>query len=226
MLTPTTRIHTPGLIDHESWTGTIADHFDLAGDRAWDKLDAILDSHAPVGDDEDDDRNLEDALADLCVAGCADLDLVRALTGDPNATILAGAPRLSESERMPAGELQTIREYLGLTGEAMAGLLHVNPRTIRDWESGREPIPYRIREEVEAIEAETDQAVGEVVQALTSSHDPDAAIVVYRTDRDLHEARPDASHLTARWWRHVAYRAALEVPGTPILNQAEAKAWE
>ena len=36
MLTPDTLIHTPGLIDpnREPWTGTIADHFDLAGDRA------------------------------------------------------------------------------------------------------------------------------------------------------------------------------------------------
>lgn len=50
MLTPTTVIHTPGLIDpnREPWTGTIAEHFDLAGDRAWDKLSAILADNAPT----------------------------------------------------------------------------------------------------------------------------------------------------------------------------------
>lgn len=116
--------------------------------------------------------------------------------------------------RMTGGELQTVREYLGLTGDALAAMLGVNPRTLRAWEAGRDPIPERVREEVEQIEADTAAAVGELVAALEDMRDP--AVAVYRTDADMHAARPDATHLTARWWRHVAARAAHEVPGLLI----------
>lgn len=126
---------------------------------------------------------------------------------------------MNDADRMAPGELQTVREYLGLTIDAMARLLHVNPRTVRSWESGRDPIPTRIREEVEAIEAATATAVGELVAALRDARDP--AVVVYRTDADLHAARPDTAHLTARWWRHVVARAVHEVPGVVIGTASE-----
>jgi transcriptional regulator with XRE-family HTH domain len=121
--------------------------------------------------------------------------------------------------RMTGGELQTVREFLGLTGDALAGLLGVNPRTVRSWESGRDPIPERVRGDVEQIEADTAAAVGVVVAALNDARDP--AITVYRTDDELHEARPDMGHLTARWWRHVVARACQEVPGVVIGNRDE-----
>lgn len=117
---------------------------------------------------------------------------------------------------MDGGELQTVREYLGLTIESLAGMLRVNPRTVRSWESGRDPIPERIREEVEAIEAMTAEAVGEVVDALHDMRDP--AVAVYRRDEDMHAARPDTSHLPTRWWRHVVARAVHEVPGVEIVT--------
>lgn len=122
-------------------------------------------------------------------------------------------------DRMTGGELQTVREYLGLTGDRLAAILHVQPRTLRAWESGKDPIPYRIREEVEAVEATTADAVGQVVAALHDARDP--ALVVYRADEDLTAARPDLAHLGARWWRHVVARAAHEVPGVIIGNRAE-----
>lgn len=121
---------------------------------------------------------------------------------------------MSDEERMTGGELQTVREYLGLTGDALAGILGVQPRTLRAWEAGRDPIPYRVREEVEAVEAATARAVGEVVAGLRDARAP--AVVVYRTDAEMHQARPDTAHLTARWWRHVVARAAHEVPGVEI----------
>ncbi len=115
---------------------------------------------------------------------------------------------------MTGGELQMVREYLGLSGDALAGMLQVNPRTLRSWESGREPIPERVRLEVEQVEDDTARAVGELVAALCDMRDP--AVVVYRSDADLHAARPDAAHLTARWWRQVAARACEEVPGVLV----------
>lgn len=117
-------------------------------------------------------------------------------------------------DRMDGGELQMVREYLGLTIEAMAGMLRVNPRTVRSWESGRDLIPERIREEVEHVEAMTAQSVGELVDALNDARDP--AVVVYRRDEDMHAAWPDTAHLPARWWRHVVARACHEVPGVVV----------
>jgi DNA-binding XRE family transcriptional regulator len=122
-------------------------------------------------------------------------------------------------DRMTGGELQTVREYLGLTTEAMAGILGVRHDTVRRWESGRERVPERVRSEVEQVEADTAGAVGELVAALQDARDP--AVVVYRTDADLHAARPDVAHLTARWWRHVVARACTEVPGVEVGTRAE-----
>ena len=122
-------------------------------------------------------------------------------------------------DRMTGGELQTVREYLGLTLDALAGILGVRPDTVRRWESGREAVPYRVGDEVAVIENATAAAVDELVRALHDARDP--AVVVYRTDAELHAARPDTAHLTARWWRHVVARAAEDVPGVIIGTRAE-----
>lgn len=117
---------------------------------------------------------------------------------------------------MDGGELQTVREYLGLTIESLAGILGVNPRTVRSWEAGRDPIPERIRVEVEAIEQSTADAVGDLVAALHDARD--VSVRVYRRDEDMWAARPDTAHLPARWWRHVVARACEEVPGVVIVS--------
>ena len=119
-------------------------------------------------------------------------------------------------DRMDPGELQAVREYLGLTGEALAAMLSVNPVTLRRWEPGRDPIPYRVREEVEQIEEVTARAVDEVVAALEDARD--VAVTVYRTDADMHTARPDLERLPARWWRHVVMRACERVDGVEIVT--------
>lgn len=124
---------------------------------------------------------------------------------------------MSDSEdRMDPGEFQAVREYLGLTTEALAGMLGVRHDTVRRWESGRDPIPTRVREEVEQIEEYTAAAVGELVAALRDARDP--AVIVYRTDAAMHAARPDTAHLPARWWRHVVMRAVEQVPGVEIVT--------
>ena len=123
------------------------------------------------------------------------------------------------TDRMTGGELLTVRDWLGLTGDALAAILDVDPRTLRAWEAGKYRIPEGVREEIEQLEEITARAVGEIVDALHEARDP--AVVVYRTDAELWAARPDTRHLTARWWRHVVARAATEVPGIAIGTQAE-----
>lgn len=115
---------------------------------------------------------------------------------------------------MDGGELQMVREYLGLTGESLAGMLSVNPRTVRSWEAGKERIPERIREEVELIEAYTAAAVGELVAALHDDSDP--VVLVYRSDLEFHAVHRAYGHLSARWWRMVVARACHEVPGVVV----------
>ena len=127
---------------------------------------------------------------------------------------LVGPRTTAGAGRMDGGELQTVREFLGLTIESLAGMLRVNPRTIRSWEAGRDPIPERIRDEIAEIEAITAQAVTELVDALRR----DPVVAVYRRDEDMHASRPDTGHLPARWWRHVVARAAHEVPGVDIVT--------
>lgn len=117
-------------------------------------------------------------------------------------------------ERLSPAELRVVREYLGLTLESLAGMLDVRPDTVRKWEYGRAPIPYRIREDLEKIEAYTATAVGEMVTALQDARDP--AVLVPMTDEQLHDARPDMAHLPARWYRHVIARAVHEVPGVEL----------
>lgn len=119
---------------------------------------------------------------------------------------------------MSGGEMQTVREYLGLTGDLLADILEVAPRTIRDWESGRKPIPYRIPGAMEQLQTATASTVAEVTAALHDQRDP--TVLVYRTDEDFHAERPDVVHLNARWWRHVVARAVQEVPGAVIASHA------
>lgn len=123
--------------------------------------------------------------------------------------------------RMPAISLQGAREFLGLTIDAMARLLSVNPRTVRSWEAGRDPIPVRVREEVEAIQERTAEVVTEIAAGLDDSGD--AYMASFRTDEDFARDQPElaAAGYTARWWRHVSERVALEVPGLVALSPDE-----
>lgn len=121
-----------------------------------------------------------------------------------------------EPARMDPAELQSIREYLGLSASHLAGILGVRNDTLRRWESGREPIPFRVREELEQIEAMTSRCVHEVVVALRDARD--VTVAVYRSDKDMHAARPDMAHLPARWWRHVVMRACEQVEGVEIIT--------
>jgi transcriptional regulator with XRE-family HTH domain len=122
-------------------------------------------------------------------------------------------------EILCGGGLQAVREHLGLSAEALARILGVGVDVVRSWESGTAGIPDRAREGLERIAAVTDAAVVELVEML--SEEPGAAVVVYRSDEELHAARPDVAPLTARWWRHVVARALLERPEVLVGTRTE-----
>lgn len=121
---------------------------------------------------------------------------------------------MSEEERPrreAAGWIQSAREAHGLTVDQFADMLGVNPRTVRAWEAGRDPIPYRVPGQVrEALVDPTDR----IVAALIA--DDLEAVPIYRDDDTLRASVhgvPDFAG--ARWWRHVAWRVH-KATGVPM----------
>ena len=116
-------------------------------------------------------------------------------------------------DRMTAAELRVTREYLGLTGDALAEHLGVASRTVRHWEAGVYTVPDGVRQETKQLEAITAQAVTDGVAQLMD--EPDPTVLTYRTDAEYHDAHPEIT-LPASWHRAVVARIAQEVPGLAI----------
>lgn len=122
-------------------------------------------------------------------------------------------PDMPDDERMTDAEFRVVREFLGLTGDWLAGHLSVTPRTVRHWEQGKYPIPDGVRLVIEDLEARTGEFIGALVPQLMDL--PDPGVITYRTDAEYHEAHPEVP-FPASWHRAVVARLALEVPGLSI----------
>lgn len=121
-------------------------------------------------------------------------DLVEAIRGwfpDPPAEITSALTRLEEAlrhreytgeleaylgiritadpDRISGGRLRHIRTVLGLSGQDLAGRLHVRPDTIRRWESGRDAIPYRVANELADIARERVEEIEHLMVFLPES---------------------------------------------------------
>ncbi|MGN8245219.1 helix-turn-helix domain-containing protein [Cellulomonas soli] len=122
-------------------------------------------------------------------------------------------PAVPADERMSPAELRVVREYLGLTGEALAAYLGVSSRTVRHWEAGQFAVPDGVRLELEQLEEITARAVDDAVAQLLDV--PEPTVLVYRSDEEYRAAQPD-TRLPASWHRAVIARAADRVPGLAI----------
>ncbi|HET7355543.1 MAG TPA: hypothetical protein VFJ09_02600 [Nocardioidaceae bacterium] len=111
-------------------------------------------------------------------------------------------PEPAGDQPMSPAELRMVRDYLGLTGEWLAGQLGVQLRTIRRWEHGQSPVPEGVREQMELLEGIAAEIVGGLVERLE-----DAADMVLTIPDGPADGYP------AGWWRMVAARVAQEVPG-------------
>lgn len=60
------------------------------------------------------------------------------------------------TDRMTGAEYAAWRHLLGLTGDELAAMLGVRPRTARAWETDRDPIPYGVPAQLAQIKAEHD----------------------------------------------------------------------
>jgi hypothetical protein len=130
-------------------------------------------------------------------------------------------PGMPEDERMTAAEFKVVREYLGLTGDWLAGYLGVSPRTVRHWEAGKYAIPDGVRLAVEDLERRTAEFVSGVVDKLMDL--PDPGVVTYRDDAEYHAAVPEAE-FPASWHRAVIGRVAQEVPALAIAYASDVTA--
>lgn len=120
---------------------------------------------------------------------------------------------LAEDDPLTPAELRIAREQLGLTGDHMAKLLGVNPRTVRSWEQGRDPIPGRIRPDVAELKEATAKAVADMVAGLEDAEDD--VLIAYRSEDEFVAAARARQHRygrwTASWHRQVCARAAEQV---------------
>ncbi len=123
-------------------------------------------------------------------------------------------PGMPDDERMTDAEFRVVREYLGLTGDWLAGHLKVSARTVRHWEQGKYPIPDGVRLALEDLETRTAEFVSGIVEKLLDV--PDPVVVVYRTDGEYHREHPGMA-FPASWHRAAVARVAQEVPALGIV---------
>jgi hypothetical protein len=115
----------------------------------------------------------------------------------------------NDALRITPAELKARREALGYTTDDIAKAAGVNNRSPRAWESGREPVPVRIRTILDALEAEADTIIATVRSTITTRQecDPgDLAIITPTTESAYRTRWPHAAH-TARWWRATIHAA-------------------
>lgn len=115
--------------------------------------------------------------------------------------------QVPDDERMTPAEVRAVREYLGLTLAEAADRLGVAESTVRHWEAGRYAVPDGVRCELESWEDQAAATVGALVEVLLD--EPGEPVLAI-------PARGERGGWPARWWRHVAMRVAVEVPGLSI----------
>jgi transcriptional regulator with XRE-family HTH domain len=121
---------------------------------------------------------------------------------------------LANEDPLTPAEVRVAREYLGLTGDKLAEKLGVNPRTLRSWEQGRDPIPGRIRPEIAELKAATDAAVAKLVAGLEDADDN--TLLTYRNDEEYKAGVSGTNWAegwhgwSASWHRQVCARAAAQ----------------
>ena len=105
-------------------------------------------------------------------------------------------------ERMTGAEMAAWRHLLGLTLDELAEALAVNVRTTRSWESGRDPIPLRIRAEVATLVVEHGELAARMVD--------DGRPVAITRDKAAPSPRPRG------WYVAAAARALAVEPGLMV----------
>lgn len=115
------------------------------------------------------------------------------------------------------GRFKVAREFLGLSGDWLAGHLGVSGRVVRHLEAGStQSLTESLTESAwksRPWNTAPAEFIAGVVEGLTDI--PEPAVVTCRTDEEYHAAYPGIG-FPAAWHRAVVARVALEVPGLSI----------
>lgn len=119
-----------------------------------------------------------------------------------------------------SGELQTTREWLGLSPAWIGQQLVINERRLVRMETGQEPrIPQAVVSLLDDAYADAKEMVERMVavyrRKVKSAGDEPVILYTYRTDRDYEEA---GGKYPSRWHRHVCARVADAVPGVILMH--------
>lgn len=127
-----------------------------------------------------------------------------------------------ENEMLPAmtgAEMQTAREFLGLTRGWLADDLLINERRMMRMEADKERIPDAVVARLDEIAAQTKDHVSELIakyRRLSKKHpDDDLFIRSWRTDED-YEASAEYRGFPAKWHRMVCARVCEAVQGLGV----------
>ena len=117
-------------------------------------------------------------------------------------------------EFMTPAKLRVVREWLGLTGEALSQVIGVQDRTIRRWEAGQVRIPDGARLDIERVGADADAEVAALVTQMSNA--ADVVALTYRTNAEFWAHRPELAPFPACWHHAIVARVEQEVPHLAI----------
>lgn len=134
---------------------------------------------------------------------------------------------LRESDRatnapMTPAELRARRELMGLSREETGPVLakldgtgnSPTPKTIYDWELGKNPIPPTVARGLRQMSTHTQQTIQTLTNQLTQN--PTQPLTAYIDNDDFWTHHPNHHPWPARWWRQACAQAINQIPNTTI----------
>jgi len=120
---------------------------------------------------------------------------------------------------MTGAEMQTTREFLGLSLGWLSRHMTMNERRLMRMEAGQESIPDGLVAALDEISGETDELVSELIAKYRRQVKASEDTVTFGTFRTDKEAASADSKYPARWHRMVCARVTQAVPGLVIFYQ-------
>jgi transcriptional regulator with XRE-family HTH domain len=124
---------------------------------------------------------------------------------------------------MTSAELKTLREFLGLSVTWLAAKVGVQERTVRHWESGRNPVPDDVAKLVKYHNSLVENVVRETVEhCLSQETKPEEVLLVrYHTDTELWKHRADMLGLPVTFHAAMLQRTAYALQSHNIATTLE-----
>ena len=120
---------------------------------------------------------------------------------------------------MTGAEMQSTREFLGLSLGWLSRHMTMNERRMMRMETGQESIPDGLVTAIDEMSGEANELVSELIakyrRQVKATPDEPVTVTTYRTDKDYESKYP------ARWHRMVCARVCQAVPGLVIVYSTD-----